>query len=231
MTKKVHPMCLELLDGLESASNPNDAIIMQGYMKTNQPFYGIKRPIRTKIFKSVKQRFKGISDEEFDSIVRHLWAGEHREDMYMALEVIDGFQKEFLNLKHWDLYVDLVHSASWWDTLDWVAVRHIGPILYNNPKLTPEVFSWSDHESFWVRRASIIAHLNHKKDAKETDLVALEATILKLAHEEEWFMRKAIGWVLRQNSRRYPEWVQEFVAEHEDKLSPLSKKEALRLMV
>ena len=230
MTKRIHPMCDELQEAMEEVANPDDAAIMQRYMKTDQAFYGIKRPVRTQIFNATKKRYPGISGVEFDSIVRRLWSGNNREDMYMALEVVDGYKKQFLNLNHWPLYSDLIHTATWWDTLDWIATRYVGPILQENPQLTDEVFSWSDHDSFWVRRASILAHLNHKKDAKETNEEILEATILKLAHEKEFFIRKAIGWVLRQYSRKKPQWVIDFVAEHEEKLSPLSKREALRLL-
>lgn len=230
MAKNIHPICDELRDAMEAVANPEDAAIMQRYMKTDQPFYGIKRPVRSKIFREAKGRYPGITGDEFESIVRHLWRGKYREDMYMALEVVDGYQKQYVSIDHWQLYTEIVHSAPWWDTLDWVVTRYVSPILQRNPQLTDEVFSWSDHESFWVRRASILAHLNHKKDAKETNEEILEATILKLAHEKEFFIRKAIGWVLRQYTRKNPQWVIDFVAEHEEKLSSLSKKEALRLL-
>jgi len=226
--RQIHPMALELVDGMAKKRNPADAKIMQGYMKTEQPFFGLKTPVRRAVFKECKERFPVLSETEFEDIVRTLWGGTHREEMYMALDVVDGYKKQYLNVGHWSLYRDLVHTATWWDTLDWISTRQVGEILKESRStIGAEVFSWSDHESFWVRRASLLPHLKHKE---EMDLDVVEATILKLAHEKEFFIRKAIGWVLRHHSRSNPKWVVKFVKTHEDILSPLSKREALRLL-
>lgn len=89
-------------------------------------------------------------------------------------------------------------------------------------------FDWcsGDHDrNLWVRQASVLAHLRHKD---ETNLGLLSETIDALAPERDFFIRKAIGWVLREYAKTDPEWVRRFVRAREGTLSGLSRREALK---
>ena len=81
----------------------------------------------------------------------------------------------------------------------------------------------------WLRRTAVLCQL-HRKDQVDVDLLrhALEANLEDSRHGREFFVRKAVGWALRQHARADPDWVRAFVAEHEDRLSGLSRREALK---
>ena len=223
-TPPMHPMTRAIITGLEQAADPNKAPDMQAYMKTDQLFYGIQAASRRKSFKTVAKAYKQITRDEYEQIIFELWQGRTREEMYQALEVATHYKK-FRNLQAWPIYEQLVNTATNWDTLDWIAAGLISPLVLEHRKLEKELVKWSTSDNFWVRRASLLAHLHHKE---ETNAELLAKTILALAHEKEFFIRKAIGWVLRDYSYTNPEWVAAFVKANQGKLSGLSKREALK---
>jgi 3-methyladenine DNA glycosylase AlkD len=197
---------------------------MQAYMKTDQPFYGVQSKLRKQIFRDAIKKYPITSRSKWEKVVLELWNGTHREEMYQALEVAERY-----NIYHdkdaWQLFEKLLRSATNWDTVDWLSSNLIGILVYKYRHFEKQLIEWSEDENFWVRRATLLAHLKHKE---KTNIKLLSQTVLKLSHEKEFFIRKAIGWVLRQYSYTDPKWVSQFVEKYEDKLSGLSKREALK---
>jgi len=220
----VHPLTICLRDELNRLRNPEKAPAMQAYMKTDQPFYGVQSGPRRKSFKAIAKRFKIDDRATYRQVIFELWHGEYREEMYMALEVVEHY-KTLRDIQSWPIYEALVFTATNWDTLDWIATKLVSPLVFHHREFEDELVRWSKSDNFWVRRASILAHLHHKD---ETNTRLLGDTILSLSHEKEFFIRKAIGWVLRDYARTNPEWVRQFVTKHQDVLSGLSKREALK---
>lgn len=200
---------------------------MQAYMKTRQPFHGLAAPARKQIIRSAKKQFQIVDFEQYQTTIDTLWQGDCREDMYMALEVAEQY-KQFRTIESLPLYERLLNSASNWDTVDWISGTLIGLLLRNNELLPSKVVRWQADENFWVRRCALLVHLKHKQDT-QTELLA--NSIRLLAPETEFFIRKAIGWVLREYSKTAPGWVAEFVAEHQTILSGLSYREALKNII
>jgi len=209
---------------LKRYGNKEKAPQMQAYMKTDQPFYGVQSKLRKQIFREAIRRYPITSHTEWKTVVLELWNGTHREDMYQALEVAERY-KEYYDESAWILFEKLLRSATNWDTVDWLSSNLIGQLVDKYRHFEKNIWEWTDDENFWVRRASLLTHLKHKE---KSNIKLLSQTILKLAHEKEFFIRKAIGWVLRQYSYTNPNWVQHFVNENEDVLSGLSKREALK---
>lgn len=220
----MHPLVDKLRQDMANAADPARAGQMQAYMKTDQPFYGIQAKERRQIFRAAQKAHPVTRRQDYEAIILELWSGKYREDMYQALEVAERI-KIFRDDESWPLYRQLVYSATHWDTLDWIAAKLISPLVLANRKFEAELQAWAESDNMWVRRASLLAHLRHKD---RTNKKLLAETITKLAAEEEFFIRKAIGWVLRELSKTDPEWVHQFVAEHEADLSNLSKREALK---
>jgi 3-methyladenine DNA glycosylase AlkD len=128
------------------------------------------------------------------------------------------------------LYRHLVVSGAWWDLVDPVAGHNVGDLLVAHPAaLTPVLRDWAVDDDLWLRRTAVICQL-HRTDDLDVDLLrhALEANLEDSRHGREFFIRKAVGWALRQRARADPDWVRAFVAEHEDRLSGLSRREALK---
>ncbi len=219
-----HPMVEEIRQALAAAADPEKAGPMQAYMKTEQPFYGVPSGPRRKLFKQIAKRHKLPDRGSYEQVVLELWQGEHREEMYQALEAAEYF-RAFRTPEAWPLFERLVRTATHWDTLDWIAAKLISPLVLEHREFEQQLRAWAGDENLWVRRASLLAHLHHD-EATNTDLLA--ETILRLAGETEFFIRKAIGWVLRDLSYSRPGWVRQFVESHADELSGLSRREALK---
>jgi 3-methyladenine DNA glycosylase AlkD len=108
---------------------------------------------------------------------------------------------------------------------DGVSGRICTLLLAHPGEMSAVVRKWSRDPDFWIRRASITSQLRAKQ---ATDTVLLADVIEPNLTDQEFFIRKAIGWALREFAKTAPEWVEEFVARHGEELSPLSRREALR---
>ncbi|MDX1520191.1 MAG: DNA alkylation repair protein, partial [Anaerolineae bacterium] len=207
-----HPLTRAIKEELAKVRDPEKAPAMQAYMKSDQPFLGVQAGPRKEAFKAAVAPFKQISRADYEQVIFELWQGTYREEMYQALEVAERY-KAYRTKESWPIYERLVRTATNWDTLDWIAGKLISPLILKHRDLEKELRRWASDENFWVRRAALLAHLRHK-DQTNTELLA--ELILLLCHEQEFFIRKAIGWVLREYSSVNPAWVQAFVAQHAD---------------
>jgi 3-methyladenine DNA glycosylase AlkD len=124
-----------------------------------------------------------------------------------------------------------VRTGAWWDVVDEIASHLVGQVLLDHrAATTPVMDDWAvDADSLWVRRTAMLAQLRHA-DRTDTDLLArvLTANLDDTAYGREFFVRKALGWALRQHARTDPVWVRTFVRTHADRLSGLSRREALK---
>jgi 3-methyladenine DNA glycosylase AlkD len=117
-------------------------------------------------------------------------------------------------------------SGAWWDYVDVIASNRVGPILKAHPApLKKIMLAWSECDNLWKRRTSILCQLGFKK---ETDIDLLYTCIEPSIDSKEFFLRKAIGWALRQYAWTDPAEVRRYVHHNESRLSGLTKREALR---
>ena len=123
------------------------------------------------------------------------------------------------------VYEEIIRNGAWWDLVDGVAHRIFDLLRTHRPELERVLRSWSEDPDLWIRRSAIIAQLGAKT---ATDSELLAAVIEPSLADREFFIRKAIGWALREYSKTDPAWVRQFVERHEAALSPLSRREALR---
>ena len=215
--------------GLAAAGDPAKASGMQAYMKSALPYYGVPAPSQRQLFRAVFAAHPVPDRKYWLATVRALWDGAtHREERYAAIALPGA--RAYARWQTPDLvsglYHDLIVTGAWWDYVDDVAIRRVGPLLHSAPEpVTPIMKAWSAGTELWLRRAAIICQIGRKRYTN-TDLLAL--TIDRAAGEREFFLRKAIGWALREYAKTNPDWVREFVAERAARLSPLSVREAVK---
>ncbi len=219
----------ELIDAirgrLRAAADPARAAGAQAYMKSQMPSLGVRAPEVRGIVKAAAAVHPPGSLAELQSTVLALWrSASCREERYAAIE-LTGLKLAAGELSMLALYEEIIRTGPWWDLVDGVAHR-LGALLQaHRAELTPVLGRWSRDDDFWIRRAAITAQLGAKT---ATDTALLAAVIEANLSDPEFFIRKAIGWALRQYARTDPAWVRAFVQRHWDELSPLSRKEALR---
>ena len=214
-----------LVTEFKKNSNPEIALGQKAYMKNHFEFYGIKTPIRRKIQKPFLIREYLPPKNELDKIVKTLWKKPEREYQYFAQELTEKYTKQF-DKSDIELFEFMIIHKSWWDTVDFIAPKLVGEYF----KLYPEqrnvnVEKWIVSNNIWLQRASILFQLNYKN---ELDTEFLTYIINSLLGSKEFFINKAIGWILRQYSKINPNWVLDFT--NNTQLDKLSHKEAIRLI-
>ncbi len=206
-------------------ANPQIAIKQKAYMRDKFEYYGIKAGLRSEIIKPFIQKQYLPPKSNLENIVKILWEKPQREFQYFAQELTEKYSKKF-EKSDIDLLEFMVINKSWWDTVDFIAYKLKGQYFKLYPEeIPPRVNKYLQSESIWLQRSAILFQLKYKKDL---DTKLLASVIYELLGSSEFFINKAIGWILREYSRINPQWVQDFV--HQTDLSNLSKKEALRLI-
>ena len=213
---------------LRRVADPAKAAPMQAYAKSTMPYLGVTAvPIR-KVCREVFADVEFPTAAAWRRAVLGLWRGARfREERYCAIELagIRRFDR-FQDMAALPMYEEIIVTGAWWDYVDGIAGHRLGTLLRRFPReMRKEMLAWSRSDDMWKRRSAILCQLTFKRD---TDLELLYATIEPALSSKEFFLRKAIGWALRQYAWTDPKEVRRYVREHEKRLSPLSKREALK---
>ncbi len=156
-----------------------------------------------------------------------LWrAARFREERYAAIVLVaHRSHRDCRTPAVLPMYEEMIVDGAWWDHVDGMA-HHVGNLLRTYPdQVRPVMRMWSTDKDLWKRRVSIICQISFKKD---TDLDLLYANIEPNLAERNFFIRKAIGWALRAYAWTNPQEVERYVAANEERLSGLSRREALK---
>jgi len=217
-------LVLEVREALRAAADGERAPRMRAYMKSEMPYLGVPMPAVRAITKAALRAHPLHTLDELQSDVRTLWdEATFREERYaasglLATKVATG------RLDLVPLYEHLATTGAWWDHVDDLAHR-IAELHDAHPDEAARVVRrWSTADDLWLRRLAIISQLGRRD---RVDPVLLSAVIEPNVADGEFFIRKAIGWALREFARVEPDWVRRFVDEHAD-LSGLSRREALK---
>lgn len=215
----------ELTKLFKQHANPEIAVAMSKYMKDLFPFYGLKKPVRSELIKPLFQKVKGeVTEDWLLQTTNLLWKQKQREYHYIAIDLLKAFRKH-LTPASFDQLEQMLISNSWWDSVDGLTGNAISPLVKKYPELKKQMKRFVTEDNMWLRRVSIIHQLPYHN---QTDKVFLFDACKKNMHDKEFFIRKAIGWALRQYAKSEPKAVYAFVEENRAKLSNLSIREALK---
>lgn len=227
----------ELRRRIAERGDPARALQMQAYMKSTMPFRGVTAVLLRRLCRDVFDAHRLPDEATWRSAVLELWDNaEFREDRYAALALTEHrFYRDFQGESTLDLYQHLVTTGAWWDFVDAIASNRVGPILRARfEAVEPRIRSWAGDDDMWVRRTAILCQL-HSKGATDNDLLrfVIEQNLEGSRFGKEFFVRKAIGWALREYAKTDEAWVVDFVEEVSTastggELSGLSRREALK---
>jgi 3-methyladenine DNA glycosylase AlkD len=216
---------------LRSLGDPERARAMRAYMKSRLPYRGVATPERRRACKAVFAKHPMTSFEMWRDSALALWRGAgYREERYVAI-ALTGLRQyaAYQTLRALPMYEEFVVEGAWWDYVDEVASHRLGPLLRQYPKaMRARMRAWAKSKSLWKRRSAILCQLRFKQ---ETDLELLYDCIEPSLGSDEFFLRKAIGWALRDLAWTNPGEVVRYVERHRDTLSGLSQREALKNVV
>ncbi|HTY92779.1 MAG TPA: DNA alkylation repair protein [Steroidobacteraceae bacterium] len=221
-------MLRRLRKALRQAGDTARASAMQAYMKSAMPYHGVPAPQLRRICRDTFGDLHIGTAPVWRAQVLQLWrAAQFREERYAALHLAgDSRARAFQTPSALKMYEEMIVTGAWWDYVDDIASHRIGPILKAHPApMRRRMLAWSRSPDLWKRRTAILAQLGFRE---QTDLELLYACIEPSLESPEFFLRKAIGWALRQYARTDAAEVRRYVDRNRLRLSALSRREALR---
>ena len=208
---------------LREQADPALAPGQQAYMKSSMPFLGVRVPEVRRLTKAAARSTPPADLDDLERSARRLWdEATHREERYAAA-ALTALRLAKGRLELLPLYEHMAVTGAWWDHVDEVAHR-IADLHDAHPEPTAkQVRAWGASSDMWLRRLAILSQLGRRD---RVDRALLVDVIEPNVADPQFFIRKAIGWALREVARVDPAWVRTFADEHE--LSPLSRREALK---
>jgi 3-methyladenine DNA glycosylase AlkD len=214
----------ELETEFKAKQHPENALPMAKYMKDLFPFFGIKTDERRAIFKSICNKHQAEISTNTRTIGWELFQKKERELQYCGIEILIKNLKKKYVIEDIVWIEKLLITNSWWDSVDTISKFILGDYLQQFPSEIPAVVArFSNADNIWLNRSVILFQLGYKS---QTDFNLLQSLCTKHSNSNEFFIRKAIGWALREYAKTDPNAVRNFVSK--TNLKPLSKKEALK---
>ncbi len=213
---------------LTAVGDPARAAGAQAYMKSAMPFLGVSAVPLRRVCKAVFGGLRYADAAAWHADVLAIWrAARFREERYAAIE-LTGIRAAaaFQRMAALAMYGEMIVEGAWWDYVDAIATQRLWLILQNDgAAMKRAMLAWSRDDNMWKRRSAILCQIKAKR---ATDLDLLYACIAPSMGSKEFFLRKGIGWALRQYAWTDPDEVARYVATHQDVLSGLTKREALK---
>ncbi|MGP4049117.1 DNA alkylation repair protein [Streptomyces sp. 2A115] len=206
------------------SADPERAASTRAYLKNIAPFLGLTTPDRRALSRAVLAGTPRPDEADCTAVALRCWRLPEREYQYFA---VDYLRRHVRCLSSGFLPVarHLVSTVPWWDTVDALASHVVGDLVAADPKLRADMDAWIEDDDLWVARTALLHQLFYKKS---TDTERLFAYCVRQSGHPDFFIRKAIGWCLREYAKTDPEAVRDFVARERERLSPLSVREALK---
>jgi 3-methyladenine DNA glycosylase AlkD len=223
-----HRLVRSVRRALAEAADPTKAAAMQAYMKSAMPYRGVSAPILKRLCRDTFASHPLATPADWQQVALDLWRNaSFREERYAAVLLTQArAYRAFLTLSSVPMLEEMIVTGAWWDFVDTLAGHNLGDILRANPrKMKPLMRRWARDTDMWKRRSAILCQLGFKR---ETDLELLYDCIEPNLPHKDFFIRKAIGWALRQYAWTDPKEVRRYVKANTDRLSPLSVREALK---
>ncbi|MFI6406293.1 DNA alkylation repair protein [Streptomyces sp. NPDC050548] len=207
-----------------AATDAERAVPMRAYMKDIAPFLGLTTPVRRALSRTVLEGTPRPDETDCTAIALRCWELPEREYQYFAVDYLRRHVRHctsgFLPVAR-----HLVSTVPWWDTVDALASHVVGGLVAADPKLTADMDAWIVDDDLWVARTALLHQLRYKE---RTDTERLFAYCLRQSGHPDFFIRKAIGWCLREYAKTDPEAVRGFLAREKGRFAPLSVREALK---
>ncbi len=218
---------------LRAVADPARAPAMQRYMKSSMPFYGVSLTPIGAVVREVDARHPLDTFEAWRDTLLTLWRdATHREERYVALGLASRPRyRRFRTPAALPIYEEFIVTGAWWDHVDGTAKLVRDLVRDHHDELAQHMRDWAHGDDVWKRRVAIISQLGLRA---RTDWPLLEGCIEANLEgdgregKRPFWIRKAIGWALRDYARTDPDRVRAYVAACGPRLSGLSRREALK---
>lgn len=217
----------QLRQAFQDHADPEHATFHKGYHKSELDFFGLKTPVMRKAINATIPKRATPERDELIELVKELWESPFWEERMAANELLARRASE-LKLSNLPWLKRITHACEGWAQLDGLAANTLGPMaITQGEPMYRKVRGWARDQHMWTRRASVLVHLIPGRKGELFHATAWE-TFAELLPESEFFIRKAIGWCLREIGKHYPEDVVRFLNQHDESVSGLTFREGSR---
>jgi len=218
---------------LRHYANPERAKGEKKYLKSPWKFYGVDMDTRRKIVHEWLATNRKASMDEIANLAEKLWNSQWHEEKSLAIMLLAARKKE-LGPGRMPLLEKMINEATGWDHLDEISAHLIGAMIENDPKTLRFLPKWAKSKNFWVRRASLLSQILLFRKGKGNYALFFKLAVPMFeegknwSKEERFFIRKAIGWTLRELCKSKPQEVFKFVKKYKERMSGLTFREGSR---
>lgn len=218
----------EVHAALEAAADPERAEREAAYLKSALEHLGVRVPvIRSQTRRAMREA--GVSDRaDVIALAEALWASPVHERRMAAVEVL-RYRVRALDVRDLALVERMLCESGTWALVDAIAIEVAGPIAAADPDAGGVLDHWAGHDDFWVRRSALLALLVPLRSGAG-DWQRFSRYADSMLHEREFFIRKAIGWVLRETAKQRPELVETWIRDRAGQVPVLAVREATKRM-
>lgn len=222
----IEKIILEFREKLSQLKDPIKAKKEKAYLKSPDQFYGVSIWEINNIVKEYRKKNPTLEKDKLFKLTTKLWNSPSHEEKTIALKLLESYNS-YLSLKDMELLERMLYQSTGWAHVDEIACHLVSSILCKNKQAYSYLKKWAISDNFWLRRASVISQILLFREGKgDKDLFFKISQ--RLLHEKEFFIRKAIGWTLREMSKTDPESVANFINKFKDQMSGLTFREGSR---
>src|SRR3984893_881493 len=208
--------------------NPKRAPAEKAYLKSDLEFLGVGLPAMRQTVRALKRRHAGLDRHALVALVTILWGQPVFERRMMAVLLLEAFQS-LLRPADMRLLERLIRQSKTWAFVDELAIVIVGPLVERSPEVLREIDRWAHDEDFWLRRSAMLALLRPLRRG-DGDFRRFARYADRMLDEREFFIRKSIGWVLRETGKPTPEMVYAWLLPRAARASGVTVREAVKYL-
>lgn len=211
---------------LRAAGIEERAVNEKRYLKSDLEFYGVTVPARNRIVRSWLGGLDDVSHDDLITLVEELWSTPVHDRRAAAVHLLE-LRLDLVQPTDIELVERMLREAKTWALVDDLAASVAGPLLDRHPNADTILDRWARDDDFWIRRSALLAHLLALRSGRgDFDRFARHADAM--LEEKEFFIRKAIGWVLRDTARTRPDMVFRWVLPRAPRASGVTIREVVK---
>lgn len=226
MTKNIQKQLGLLRKELKKYFNPERAVQEKRYLKSPFKFFGVSLPLTDKIAKEFRKSNRDADCKYILELVKELWGSEYHDEKRLGLRILQS-HPECLDISIMPVLEKMLIQSPTWDLVDDISIHIVGAVLEKDKRAFKYLKKWSKSENFWIRRASLISQILLFRQNKGDKKLFLDSAE-RMLQEREFFIRKAIGWGIREMSKAYPEAAFQFLMKIRDRASGLTLREGAK---
>jgi 3-methyladenine DNA glycosylase AlkD len=213
---------------LRRAGSAARAVGEKAYLKSDLRFWGTSQDSIRAAVREYCDAHPDLTRADLRSIAETLYATDVHELRAAAIGVLER-ERKTLDARDLPWLIAIVRKSKSWAYVDWIAPKVIGDVIARDPRARKRLEVWAKDTNFWVRRTALLAEHDALR-AGGGDFALWSRLAAPMLEEREFFIRKAIGWVLREVSKKRPELTYEFLRRHRLRVSRLSLLEGAKYL-